>query len=109
MGKTASELWDLLHELAPLVPVGFVELHEKVQSALDDGVNFGVSTTWWRVEEWDGIQVKWQTLKRRCAKNQAERLRQQYGCTGKKVRIVEVVQHETDLSAAATTESAEPK
>jgi hypothetical protein len=36
--KTASELWDLLHELAPFVPVANVELQQKVQDALDKGV-----------------------------------------------------------------------
>jgi hypothetical protein len=35
--KTASKLWDLLHEVAPFVPVANVELYEKVQHALDEG------------------------------------------------------------------------
>jgi hypothetical protein len=104
--KTASKLWDLLHEVAPYIPVSNVDLHEQVQSVLDEGTgvreDFGISTTSWRIDEWDGIQVKWQTLKRRCGKKQAERLQKQYEYAGKKVRLVEVTQYETELSSKST-------
>ncbi len=43
--KTASELWDLLHEVAPFVPIANVELHRKVQQALDEGVEQNKGST----------------------------------------------------------------
>lgn len=104
MSKTASKLWDLLHDVAQFVPVANIDLYERVQSALDEGApprkDFGNRMTFWRIDEWDGIQRKYQTLKRQCGKDEAEKLRDQYEFAGKKVRVVEVSHYETVLESA---------
>jgi hypothetical protein len=100
--KTASELWDLLHEVAPFIPVAEVDLYDRVQSALDEGAapkDFGTCTKFFRVQEWDGVQGKYRTLKSQCRREEAEKLCEQYKHAGKQVHLFELSHYQTEVKS----------